>query len=139
MKRSSNCHRSRCGSLIVESVIVIALLATAFVALGNLATSSSAISQNADQRLAATLAAENMLQRLQAVSFDSVIEQSPAVAKLIQNSSGYELQVKAEEFRAGDRDAIHLIVTVAASETVSVTLHDWRFARPAVKPGDDDA
>ncbi len=133
-------HWSRRGSLVIEAVVVIALLATAFVALGKLAATSAALSQNADQRLAATLAAENLLQRLQSVSIDAVVADAQQIAKTIQDSCGYQINLKTDQFRASERDAIHVAVTVTASDVVSVTLHDWRIGEPASSDqGEDNA
>ena len=135
----SSVFRPRRGSLIIESVVAIALLATAFLALGNLAASSAAISRNADQRLAATLAAENVLERLRDVPFDALAEKASELGKTIPDSYGYEGQIETNDFRGGGRDAIHLAVTIRPNENVSVTLHGWRIDQsPASEEEDGD-
>ncbi len=135
----SRCFRPRRGSLIIESVVAIALLATAFIALGNLAASSAAISRNADQRLAATLAAENVLEQLRDVPFDALAQKASELGKAIEDSYGYKSQIETNDFRVGGRDAVHLAVTIRPSENVSVTLHDWRIDQSSSsEEGDGD-
>ena len=130
-------YRRRTGSLIIESVVATALLATALVALGKLAATSAAISQTADQRLAATLIAENVLERLKVVEFDAVPGESAEIAASIQQSCPYEVQVTGDAFLAGDREARHIIVTVRPSLHVTIQLHDWRVRETSAKDNGD--
>lgn len=130
---------SRRGSLIIESVVALTLLATALVALGKLAATSTAIGKQGDQRLAATLAAENLLERLDAIPFEEVAAEARRIADVIEESCGYDIAATTEEFRAGDTDSIHVSVTVRASSLVAVTLHDWKTSVPkSSESGDGD-
>ena len=134
MKHTSNLHHrsptragTRSGSLIIESVVAIALLATALVALGKLAASSAAISRTADQRLAATLSGENVIEQLKDVAFDDLSRESSDIAEAVQKLSGYEIKVTTDPFLVGDRDATHILVTVRPITNVLIQLHDWRI------------
>ncbi len=135
--RSMACVRPRSGSLIIESVVAIALLATALVALGKLAASSAAISRIADQRLAATLSGENVIEQLKDVTFDDLSRESSVIANAIQKSCGYEINVTTDQFLVGDRDATHILVTVRPSTNVLIQLHDWRIKQ--TNPGAPEA
>lgn len=75
MNRPKNYHRriaTRRGSLIVEVAVATALLAATIVALGRLSTSSTRMQIQAQQRLSARLAADNVWQHLRGLSLDEI-------------------------------------------------------------------
>ena len=133
--------RRRRGSLIIESVVALALLTTAFLALGKLAGASAAIGKDASQRLSATLAGENMLERLRMIPFTTVIDDASKIAAVMQESCGFEIQVATEAFAVNDHEAIHVAVTVRSAATLSITLHDWLISQssPASAEGGENA
>jgi len=119
--------RRRGGSLVIEAVIAAALLATATYGLTQLAKSAAVLRQQSDQRLAATLAAENTLERLRGVPLAELTGQADEVAEIVAASSGCEVDVSTTPFTAAARDGIHLRVDVSPSQNIRVTLHDWRL------------
>ncbi len=123
--------RRRRGSLIIESVVALALLTTAFLALGKLAGASAALAKDANRRLSATLTGENVLERLRMISFDAVIDDAAQIAAAMQESYGCEIQVATEAIELNDREAIHVVVTVQPAATLSITLHDWLISQPS--------
>ncbi len=118
----------RRGALIVEAVIALVLLTTATVALTKLAKSSAALDRQSDQRLVATLAAENTIERLQGVASDKLSGQADQVAALVAQDAGCQIDVSTEPFTTGDREGIHVRVDASISPAIRVSLHDWRFA-----------
>ncbi len=118
---------NRRGTLIVEAVIALVLLATATFALTKLAKSSAALGQQSDQRLTATLAAENTIQRLQGVAADKLSDQADQVAALVAQDTGCEIDVSTEPFTTGDREGIHVRVDASIGPAIRVSLHDWRL------------
>ena len=82
---------SRRAALIVEAVIALLLLSTATVALTKLAKSSAALGRQSDERLVATLAAENTIQRLQGVAVEELSDQADQVADLVAQDAGCEI------------------------------------------------
>jgi Tfp pilus assembly protein PilV len=133
--------RRRRGSLIIESVVALALLTTAFVALGKLAAASAAVGRDANQRLAAMLTAENALERLRTIPFDTVVDEAPKIAAAMQVRYGCEIRMVTKPFAVGGCEAIHVSVTVQREATVSITLHDWLINQPlpASAGGGEDA
>ncbi len=121
----------RRGSLVIEAVIASALLATAILALGKLAQSAAALGHQADQRLAATLAGENLLERLRAVPIEAVGERADELADVVAQQTQCDVEVSAKPFSVADREGIHVQVDVSPSPQVRVTLHDWRLKSPA--------
>jgi len=131
---------NRRGALIIEAVIALVLLTTATIALTKLAKSSAALGQQSDQRLTATLAAENTIQRLQGVAAEKLSEQADQVAALVAQDAGCEIDVSTEPFTTGDREGIHVRVDVSIAPAIRVSLHDWRFdSEPTDNNGGNDA
>ena len=118
--------RHRAGSLIIEAVVSVALLASATFALAKLAQSAAELSQQSDQRLAAALVAENTLERLRGVPAEQIASRSEDVAEQMRMTSGCKVEVTTEPFSQG----VHVRVDVSPSPNVRVTLHDWRLAAP---------
>ena len=112
--------------MIIEAVVAIALLATAFVALGRLASSSAAINQVADQRLSATLAAENTLEQLSSLSDDQLQQQASQIATAMEQTHGVQIEVSTSRFDALGRGAIHVQATARGKRGGEIKLHDWR-------------
>lgn len=123
----SNRRPDRRGSLVVEAAIVVILLATAAFALTRLARSSAALNRQADQRLAATLAAENAVDHLRNVAADQLAEKADQVAKQVSESNQVDIKVVTDEFELNGTSGIHVRVESTPSEVVKVTLHDWRI------------
>ena len=130
-------NHARQGSLVIDAVVALALLTTAFVALGRLANSSAALSLNSDQRLAATLAGENVVERLRSVAFDALDDKAAEAGRAVEETTGFDVQIKITPFQLETREAIHLSVRVQVSEEVSVNIHDWRIANAASVASED--
>lgn len=126
--RTTAVRHHRCGALIVEAVMALVLLATATVALAKLARSSAALVRQSDQRLIATLAAENTIQRLRGVATVDLADQADSVAKLVAQDAGCQISVTTEPFTTGQHRGIHVQVDASFSNSVGISLHDWRFA-----------
>lgn len=120
-------RRRRCGSLLIEAAIAVALLATAAYGLSQLASGSAALARQADQRLAATLAAENTRQRLRRISDENLAEKSGEIAALVTNASGCEVTVSIEPFANTNHEGVHIRIDVSPEESIRVSLHDWRL------------
>ena len=135
--KNRNALSSRTASVVVEAVVALALLATALIALGKLATTSTAVRQQSDAQLAATLVAENTLERLSAIAFDDATDQTPKIANTMRESSGYDVVAKTDSFRVGEQESMHVTVQVRSGDLVAVTLHDWRV-RPAANSESED-
>jgi hypothetical protein len=124
---TSSSARHRRGSLIIEAVISVALLATAGYALTRLARNAANLSQQADQRLVATLTAANTIERLRGLSAQQVSERASDVATDLSEVSGCEVQLATEPFTTPDHTGIHIRIVVSAPGNVRVTAHDWRL------------
>ena len=140
--RQQSCHAERrhgghrVGSLIVEAVIASMLMVTATIALAQLARHSAALSSQADQRLAATLAAENMIERLNDLSDDKVRAGAAAVVAEVAEVSGCRIVVDSEPFDSGSGRGLHVRVVASpqADADLRVSLHDWRIAATDAEP-----
>ncbi len=121
-------HANRRAALIIEAVIALVLLSTATVALTKLARSSAALGQQSDQRLVATLAAENTIERLRGVGVEELSDQADQVAELVAQDAGCEIVISTAPFTVGDRQGIHVRVDATISPAIRIRLHDWRFA-----------
>ena len=138
--RSARRGSERAGSLVIEAVISVALLASATYALTKLARSTAELNRQTDQRLAATLTAENALERLRGLSAEQVAQQVAGIAQSMSESSGCDVEITSAPFVSGDRGGIHIRVDVVPSENARVTLHDWRLeAEPTNEAAQDDA
>jgi hypothetical protein len=118
---------ARRGSLVIEAAISVALLATAAYGLTRLASDWAQLNRQADQRLAATLAAENTRERLRRVTDDRLEEQAVEIAALVAEASGCDIEVSTEPFTHRDREGIHVRVEASPERNTRVTLHDWRL------------
>lgn len=123
------CHKHHCrrrrGSVILEAVISVAILATAMVALTKLAQISSALHQESDGRLAAALAAENVMTRLDAVAVDQLSDEIEKAVVAVEEASGCEITPKLVPFEVNGRKAVHVELEVQAAEGLGVTIHRW--------------
>ena len=116
----------RCGSLIIECVIAAALIATATVALTRLARNSVALNQQSDNRFAAKLTAENLLQRSQQMEADQLADQIGPLAAAMAEEYATEITASANPFESGDHRGLHLRIDVRSAPNAQVTIHDWR-------------
>ncbi|MCG8650698.1 MAG: hypothetical protein MI861_12750, partial [Pirellulales bacterium] len=121
--------RHRQGGFLIEAVIATALLATALLGLAKLARTSALLQRQADQRLAASLAAENVLEKLKPMPVDTLVAQAGGVARRVEESSNCEVQLTVDSMQISGRRAAHLTVKAAASEHTQVTLHHWVIDR----------
>jgi activator of HSP90 ATPase len=119
-------------------VLAAALLATAGVGLSKLVSRSQAVARQSDQRLAATLIAGNVIERLKAVDGDgdSMADRYESEARLARQSameaSGYDVRVMVKPMDASsDVSGVHVRVEVTAGDLVRVVMHDWRLKTPA--------
>ena len=127
MGSASHRHARRRGILIVEAAICFVLLTTAVVALMKLAQSSAVLSKQADQRLVATLAAENTLERLRDVTANELESSADEVAAAITEQTKCDVKVTVNDFQSQSRSGTHLRIEATCSPDVHVTLHDWRL------------
>ena len=123
-----NTPTPRRGNIAVEAVIAVALLATATAAMARLAQNSSRLQQQADGRCAATLAAENVIVRLERLPFSRVQAEAEQAAEEIEQDSGCQVAVTVDEFSVEGRDGIHLRVSATPMDGQVVTLHDWALS-----------
>ncbi|TWT83708.1 hypothetical protein CA13_51750 [Planctomycetes bacterium CA13] len=131
--RRQSARRKR-GSLLVEAAISAVLLVTATVALLKFAKAMKVLNEQANGRLAVTLAAQNAIGRLQALPFALIDSSSDEISKAISETCQCDVDVKTELFESNQRTGVHFVVRAKQSDSVSVTLHDWRFETT----GDDD-
>jgi Tfp pilus assembly protein PilV len=113
------------GQIAVEAVIAVALLATATAALAQLAQNASRLQQQADGRCAATLAAENLLARIDGVPVGRVQDEAAKAAVEIERDSGCHVAIDADRFTAAEREGVHVRVSVTPRDGPVVTVHDW--------------
>jgi Tfp pilus assembly protein PilV len=117
----------RSGSLVIEAVIAVALLATAAYGLAKLASSAAALSRQSDQRLAATLAAENTVERLRRLPAERLAAEAGGVAHLVSESAACEVKVSTDIFSVAAGKSVHVRVDASPAKNIRVTLHDWRW------------
>ena len=129
----------RRGSLIIEAVIAVALLATAGLALTRLASSAALLSRHSSQTLAATLTAENTIERFRGLAADQVLQRAADIGTDLANQSGCQVQVETDEFLTSEQKGIHIQVTVTIEDSIRVVAHDWRLSgQGEVANRDDD-
>ena len=132
-------RRGRRGSLVIEAAIAVTLLATAAYGLSRIASGWTVLSRQADQRLTATLAAENARERLRRLSDEQLPEQADAIAAAIGEETGCQLSVTTTPFTDDDRDGVHVRVDVVPGVNMRVTLHDWRIIQQPEQEPESDA
>lgn len=129
----------RTGSLVIEAVIAVALLATAVYGLTKLASSAAALSRQSDQRLAATLAAENTVERLRRLPAERLAAEARGVAQLVSESAACDVEVSTEIFSVAAGNSVHVRVDASPTKNVRITLHDWRWINePSEQKGESD-
>ncbi len=133
MKRNKTKTADRSASVIIEVVLSAALLATAGVALAKLSRGAGSLSQQADQHLAAELAADNVLNRLASLPADEVKERAAKIAKAVAEDTGCEVDTNVESFESGDARGVHVRVEVTTEMAVRVVRHAWRLQTPEEK------
>lgn len=131
----------RRGSLVIEAVISIALLATAGIALTRLSQNASVLNLQSDDRLALTLTAENTIDRLRAVPDQELAENAERIADAMSKSYRCKVEVDVVEFDGPGGSGLHLVVTATDNRSQRVQLHDWRVAVTGELPeeGDDES
>ncbi|NNE00635.1 MAG: hypothetical protein HKN47_25245 [Pirellulaceae bacterium] len=144
--RSLSARRVRRGSFVIEVVMAAALFATAAIAIGRLAKSTSVLSLRADQQLAAQLTAENTLNELQQLAVSQIAQAATDIQEARSESSGMKVQIQTEPFQVDQRPAMHLTVHVTpegageqSGTNLGVTLHDWRIASESASTTNPDA
>jgi Tfp pilus assembly protein PilV len=129
----------RTGSLVIEAVIAVALLATAAYGLTKLASSAAALSRQSDQRLAATLAAENTVERLRRLPAERLAAEAGGVAQLVSESAACQVEVSTETFSVAAGKSVHVRVDASPAKNIRVTLHDWRWVNePSEQNGESE-
>ena len=114
---------------MIEAVIAVALLATASLAVVQLARSSVDLQLRGDREIAAILTAQNVLMRLDGM--DSAQLQQDQMAVIEQSASkasGCEVAISLIPFDGQGAAGTHIEVEVTAGNQVRVQLHDWRLA-----------
>ena len=111
--------------MIIEAVIAAALLATALISLAKLSQSSAMLNSQADGRLAATLAAQNVIARIGVAEISSLDSSAKQAASEVESSSGCKIDVATSVFETGQRGGVHLQVIAKLNDQVSVQLHRW--------------
>lgn len=128
-------RRLRDGSLLIEAVIAIMLLATASLAVMRLAATSVTLQRDAEQKLAATLTAQNILARLDRMSPESFDDLDGLSKSLEQIEVSYEetfpgdVVISARRFENQGIAGVHLHVLVTIGPNVRVSLDDWRLTK----------
>lgn len=110
---------------MIEAVVALALLATATAAVAKLGRTRALLEQQADGRVAATLAAENVLAIVRAESFTAVAGAAEATARQVGQDSDCQVAVATAEFDTAGRRGIHVRVTAQQAPGPPVILHDW--------------
>ncbi|TWU47246.1 hypothetical protein Poly51_50450 [Rubripirellula tenax] len=128
--------RMRRGSVVLEAVLASALLATAGVTLARLAQSSAALNRQSDQQLAATLAADNVMHRLDGLSVEDVRSSVDKTCASISRSSGCDVQAIIDDVVGVDARGIHVRVEVTTGGGGRVRRHHWKFNEPEGDAGD---
>ena len=118
---------NRRGSSILEAVISVALLASAMFALSKLSQSAAAMSRQADLRLSAQVAAENVITRLQNVPAADLADAANQAAQAVESNSNCQITVDTHEFSSGSGTGVHLTVIATSGKNESVKRHDWRL------------
>ena len=127
-------YRIRRGSMIIEVVVASILFATALIALGRLARTSTSLNVLSDQRLSAKLTAENAITRLQALDFDAIDTKRDSIATQLSESADLDVQIQTQSFSIDNQDAMKLTVHVTdQTGVIGVKLHDWRIKTPVEK------
>ena len=137
MNRVRSRIQVRHGSLIIEAIIALLLLTTAYVALGRLASSSARLQRSADHRVAMTLAAENVLDRLMTVPVDQIDQQAVGLAAAEGKRSGCQIQVETRQFQTRRHSGIQITVISRIPDTAAAYVHGWRFQKPQVSASED--
>ncbi|QDT04049.1 hypothetical protein K227x_24350 [Rubripirellula lacrimiformis] len=141
------CHRKptpvgspavRCGSVIIEVVLAVSLLAVAGVALTKLSRGASMLGRTADQHLAATLAAENTLERMRALPTGQWSTQGDAIASAVGNDTQCTVTVAVDDFQSGPNEGVHIQVQATLGDAVTVRQHDWIVREPKPDAAADD-
>lgn len=125
----------RRGSLALEAAIALALLTTAMAALAKLSHSAAQLRQQADGRVAARLAGENVLMRLQQVTAEELAEASEAAADSMEQLTGCRIEIEIEPFAAAEQQGQHLKLSIQPRFGQQVVMHDWFFAAAAEPNG----
>ena len=127
---------------MIEAVIASALLMTAMTSLARYAQSSSELSRAADAHLAARLASTNAIERLRSLPVDQWPDRAADIAADVSNASGIPTKIALEEFRMGDREALHATIRSQVGKNTSnahshtVENHFWRTTLPQEKAED---
>ena len=127
----------RGGSLVIECVVAAVLIATASLAMTQMAKQAIDLNQQANQRLAAKLTAENLLERLRNLPADRLEAESGSIASETEETSLSAIEIAVTPFESGDHRGLHLRVQVDAAPNARVTLHDWRLTSEVVSAVED--
>jgi Tfp pilus assembly protein PilV len=121
---------NRVAGVLIEAIIAATLLVTATTALTRYVVSSRQLSIAADQRLAAQLSCQNVIERLRAVSADDWQSQSELIAAAVFETSGIVTKIDVDSFQIDERDAVHATVRcqIGNSEDDFVDNHAWKVA-----------
>ena len=133
----SNQPAVRRGSLLIEAGVSLLLLGTAAVALTKLARGSVELQHQSDAAFASALAAENVRERLTALSDSEFDSESDAdfsgITESVSKSSGCSVNVTKNAFSAGAVGGVHLVIEVGHPPDTRVVLDSWRFSNSNVE------
>lgn len=121
-------QRSRFGGVLVEAIVASALLLTATTSLTRFIVSSKQLEIAADQRLAAKLVTENVVERLRSIKAEAWPTKADAIAQDVSTESGIKTQIKMTSFQLGERDAWHATIRcqVGNNESAYQENHTWK-------------
>jgi hypothetical protein len=132
---------NRRGSLILEVVVALTILATAMTGAAQLLLLCAQGKQDADHLLAAQLEAANVLERVAAMRYDDVTEQAAQDFKLSSGSEAAlpsaQLKTQVIESPSAELPYKRIVAEVswlgAGDDRISVRLTGWKYA-PAEGP-----
>ncbi len=113
----------------MEVTVSLVILAFAAAAMLKLITAQTRLSREADVRLVATLAVENVAERIRAVDHDGI---AAAVDEFRLDSGNANLRFSVESFNSGVDEGLHLTIDALDTSNPSRVLasqHVWRLSR----------
>ncbi len=129
----------RHGSLLIECAVAALILTTCSIALLKWIGTSEALNREADERVAATLIAENTASLLQQAPWADATSYSKRLAEETTLSSGRSVAIDSSNFETENTsgpslNGIHFTITVETNDTRGVVRHTWIFEPDSSPP-----
>jgi Tfp pilus assembly protein PilV len=127
----------RCGSMILEVVVAVTVLAAAMTGTAQLLLLCAQGKQDADHLLAAQVEAANVLERVAAMRYEYLTEQAAQEFKLSPGAEaalpGAQLKAQVIESTSSELPCKRVVTEVswlgAGDDRVSVRLTGWKYAQ----------